>query len=241
MKIVAAARTRDEAKNIETFCWSYLSGENPIADEVLIADGGSLDETIAIASQLPGVKVRTFGERVMGKGGLWRNPHGRHINFLIDWAKEERADWIIFDDADCFPNAILRTIGRTAIEQSIWPFFYVCRIYIMGTEYWCPAMTKLRPEPNPWEPSMWAWKLDTGLRALESDSWRHEFPLNKLPSEHCRTALYPPCALLHYAWKSEDVIRKKLAFYRQSGEITDMLHPRDFAGKLAKLEDWMRI
>jgi len=96
MNITVICRTRDEARNIGMFCKSYAW-----ADQILIADGGSKDNTIQIARRFSNVKVRKFSERISKTDGeLWRNPHGRHINFMIDWAESSEADWIIFDDAD---------------------------------------------------------------------------------------------------------------------------------------------
>ncbi|GAH78398.1 unnamed protein product, partial [marine sediment metagenome] len=44
MKIMATTRTRNEEKNIARFVMSYQW-----ADKVLIADGGSTDDTVKIA------------------------------------------------------------------------------------------------------------------------------------------------------------------------------------------------
>src|SRR5690349_6931588 len=100
MKICVAVRVRDEERNIERFCANYAW-----ADSILIADGGSQDKTKELALQYPNVKIRDFHEQVLMKHKMVRNPHGQHLNFLIDWAfAEDGADWIIMDDADCFPN-----------------------------------------------------------------------------------------------------------------------------------------
>ena len=100
MKIVATCRTLNEEKNIERFCMSYTW-----VDKVLIADGGSTDRTKEIANLFYNVEVRDFSERVE-RNGVWRNPHGKHINFLIDWAKEEGA-WIVTGK----PPSAIRTLS----------------------------------------------------------------------------------------------------------------------------------
>ncbi len=83
MKIYTILRTRNEAKNIERFIHCYI---NAGVDKILIADGGSTDGTVALARGFYKVEVRDFPERVQGRNGLWRNPEGRHIQYLQDWA-----------------------------------------------------------------------------------------------------------------------------------------------------------
>ncbi len=63
--IIAMVRTRNEEMNIGAFCESYQG----IADKILVADGGSNDDTVEIALGYPKVKVRNFTERTEMKKG----------------------------------------------------------------------------------------------------------------------------------------------------------------------------
>ena len=85
MKIIVTARTLNEEKRIERFVMSYQW-----TDKILVADGGSTDNTVTRCQGLPNTEVREFLDRVPSDdGAVWRNPHGKHINFLIDWAEDE--------------------------------------------------------------------------------------------------------------------------------------------------------
>ena len=72
MKIITIVRTRNEHRNIERFCRSYSW-----ADQIFVADGGSDDDTISLASKFPNVIVRLYLERVFGKKEIWRNKQGK--------------------------------------------------------------------------------------------------------------------------------------------------------------------
>lgn len=237
MKIIATVRTRNEENNIERFCRSYL--DSGLADAVYVADGGSEDATVEIAESIDGVTVREFEERVEMDNGLWRNPHGKHINFLIDWAFDDGADWIVFDDCDCVPNYVLKKYGRAFFFAGQFEFIYVTRIYFYGPDKHCPVMAQPRGK-GIWEPSLWAWSKKSGLRAREKDPTKHEFVRKKIPAKGERYQLYPPYALLHRGWPDQETIDRKLKFYRESGQHPTMLHPNEFAGEKDDLLDWMR-
>ena len=226
MKIVVATRTRNEERNIVRFCLGYRW-----ADKILIADGGSDDETISIASSFCNVEVRCFNERVE-RNGYWRNPHGKHINFLINWAKEENVDWVILDDADCFPTRDLRLNSRTLFdraEASGAKAIFLHRLYIYLDKLYCPEMNK----PGQ---SLWAWRLDSGIVADERNPWDHVI-LN-VPKE--RYLLDHPNSCLHRYYPDEETIERKLKFYRESGQHPSMLHPLQTQGVMAELLEWMR-
>jgi len=81
---VALVRTKNEERNIERFCFSYS-----LADAVLVADGGSTDNTIEIANSFHNVKVKHYKEKLI-RNELWRNPHGKHINFYLIGLKKKK-------------------------------------------------------------------------------------------------------------------------------------------------------
>lgn len=245
MIVATIVRTRNEEYNIETFCRAYI--DTRLADVVLVADGGSDDDTVAIAESVPGVKVRDFSGQIFNEDeeedydrSLWRNPHGLHINFMIDWAEEVGADWIIFDDCDCLPNLYLKGVGREIIEDTRKDFIYAVRIYHWGMDQWFPKLSiNFKEGPEAWMPSLWAWRANQGFRASEDDPWRHEFI--KRPTAEEKRDLLPPLALLHYSWLTEEETEAKIDFYKSIGQHPTMLHPTApaFGGEPEALREWM--
>lgn len=229
MKIVATVRAKNEEENIGRFCMSYQD----IADVILVADGGSEDRTVEIASAIPKVKVKTFPLRMEVKGGHWINPQGKHVNFLIDWALEEGADWIIFDDCDCVPNFLLKLQARynfvKATEQDK-PAIYLRRVYFWGEDQIFPRLHA----PNT---SIWAWQKDIPVRADESDPWHLTMRVAGLRPDSMHLE-FPHC-LLHYSWPTPEAADAKIAFYRSSGVQPTATHPDVFAGPKAPAEWFM--
>lgn len=232
MKIVATVRTLNEAQNIDRFCKSYSW-----ADKILIADGGSKDGTKIHASKYKNVIIRDFQKTVEMKNGYRRNPHGEHLNFLIDWAADIGADWIIQDDCDCVPNAELINNARKILESTQMDFVFATRIYLWENIGYFPSMSK--DNNGNWTPGLWAWRVSANFRFLE----------NTPPQEHQRPAwmpedsrvekLLPPLALLHNPWQNEKMVERKLKYYRESGEVANMTHPLIANGKVDALLDWM--
>lgn len=234
MKIVTIVRTRDEARNIERFCEHYQW-----VDAVLVADGGSLDDTVSLAQKYKNVKVRNFPIKVPMENGLWRNPHGAHINFLSHWARfEENADWIIFDDCDCVPNYLLVDKGRELLEQTDKDYVYAVRVYLWGEDRHFPNMAQPHGRGK-WEPSIWAWRASTRLHFRE-DHPEYLQEMTIRPPEDRKLNLLPPYCLIHRPWPTEEFTNQKIDFYRNSGQIRGMRHPLDFAGPLEPLPDFVR-
>lgn len=233
MKIIAAVRTMNEEENIARFCRSYLW-----ADKVIVADGGSSDETVKIAKKFPNVSVREYPVYVEMSSGHRRNPHGSHINFLIDWAfLEEKADWVIFDDCDCFPNTHVKAGMRDIMESTDKKYIYVTRLYLWKNEGHFPSLAK---PSGDWTPSLYAWKNGTKLRfradRVSREETHQELTFN--PPESEKLNLMPPYALAHCPWQNDKMIEKKLNFYRESGQIPNMKHPTEFGGKIEPLPEW---
>lgn len=238
MKIIATVRTRNEEENIEMFCRAYI--DSGLADQVLVADGGSDDDTLAIAREIPGVYVGEFSGQVFGNDNAWRNPHGEHINFLIDWASAEGADWIIFDDCDSVPNNLLRQHGRKILEKSDCGYALAVRIYFWGPDQWFPRLSK--DGAGNWMAGLWAWRSNKGFRADETNPWRHRFnrtfPQIGTSDSDVREIL-PPAALLHRPWPTEEKAKAKLAFYKGTGQHPNMQHPKTFGGSIEAILEWM--
>lgn len=225
MKIVTIVRARNEERNIERFIRCYQDW----VDLILVADGGSEDRTVEIASQFDKVKVRAFDELVE-YGKIWRNPGGRHINFLIDWAEqEENADWLILDDCDCFPTQALQTDGRHLIETSPHNYIYFNRLYIYHKTHYFPRLNKAGT-------SLWSWRA--GLLKADEVVFAAGFSSLREVRKESRLELAFPYAGLHCFAPDDEEIERKLRFYRDSGFSPNMLHPLKFGGPLEPLPDW---
>ena len=228
MKIITCVRVRDEERNLARFCRDYAW-----ADAILIADGGSIDSSKAIANTFPNTLVRDFEEKVYGDNGIWRNPECRHINFLLDWARELDADWIIFDDCDSFPTVDLQKVARKKFEEATEmgkSTILAHHIYLYGKDQWFPALTK---EVG----FMWSWKANNPIRARDEEEWGIIFEHLPIP-EDCYS-LDCPYSLLHDFCPSPEIIEKKLKFYRENGRMSPTPHPLEMGGRLASLESWM--
>lgn len=229
MKIVTIVRTRNEERNIARFCRAYS-----FSDSILIADGGSDDKTIAIARTFPNVEVRHYTEKVFGQNDIWRNPEGRHINFLIDWAKEVGSDWTIFDDCDSFPVIGLQKIARTlfeGIDKTNKIGIRAHHIYMYGKDMWFPQMNKNIG-------FIWAWRTRCKIHADNKEDWGIiylDFPVH----DECFPVEYP-YALLHDYCPDVETVERKLNFYNGSGKMSHTVHPLDICGELAPLEFWMK-
>lgn len=231
MRIVATCRARDNEAIIERFCMAYQD----IADLILVADGGSTDRTVEIAQAMPKTKVLHFEERIQVGGGLWINPQGAHMNFLIDHARDEGADWIIFDDSDCVPNFLLCWQARMRFEWADYEghqAVFARRVYFWGEDQIFPKMH----EPNT---SIWAWQRNAPIRGGMTDQWHLHVEGAHDIREKSAHLEFPYC-LLHYSWPSEEAAAAKIAWYHQTGVQPTAQHPLDFAGPLEGAEWFMR-
>lgn len=226
MKVITTCRTRNEARNIARFCEAYHW-----ADAVLIADGGSTDNTMDIARMYPNVEVSWFPEKVWNKEGTyWRNPYGKHLNYTVGWALAEGADWIISDDCDCVPTTALQRDARAILEDTDKQVVLLYRLYVWGQAEYFPRLN----DPGK---SLWAWHKDMPVRALDND-WTHDIPMCWEPEQELK--LEPPHACLHYFCPDEATVERKLTFYRESGEQPGALHPLQGCGEVATLPEWAR-
>ena len=222
MNITVIVRTLNEEKNVNRFCASYQW-----ADQILMADGGSEDETISVASQWENVQVRAFTEMNEFDGGIKANPRGRHVNFLIDWAKDKDADIIIFDDVDCVPTKSLQANGRAFLEPLLDrdAMMFAYRMFIYGQDKWFPQMTPRQ--------SLWAWSSEIDVKADEES-----YTLSmKIPDAYRMKVEYP-YALLHYFYPDEKTLAKKKRQYVATGEVLPDYAPLQQFGKLEDLPAW---
>ena len=228
MNICVIVRTLNEERNIDRFCQSY-----EWADHILIADGGSEDDTVSMALRFENTHVYTFPDKVWHTKEIFSNPRGKHINFLIDWAIRWDADWIIFDDVDCVPTMDLQREGRKFIEYSDFTeldMVFAYRMYVIGqTEYF--------PDANIPGQSLWAWRAKVPVRADESNPTM--FTMNIPVTSNLK--LEHPFSLLHYFYPDEETIQKKMELYGITGDASGKpVHPRQLFGRVEKLPEFAR-
>lgn len=236
-KIVVLVRTRDEELRIAKFCAAYER-----ADLILVADGGSVDRTKEIASTFPNVIIRDFTERVQLKNGHWRNNDAAHANFLIQWSKEYKPDWVIYDDCDCRPNKLLKRLYRGMLKNEKNNFVMVTRIYCWRTSEHFPNMAKPGVDHRYWEPSLWAWRGSIDFKMVDvppAYTFRiGDVDIKDLHTDAHTSDWYPPLCLLHYSWDDPARVERKVKLYRDSGLIPGQLHPLVFAGPIEPLPWW---
>lgn len=231
MKIYTILRTRNESKNIRRFIECYLNAK---VDKILIADGDSQDDTVSIAEGYCGVEVRNYGVKVEGKNGLWRNPEGKHKNYLLDWAAEDGADWVIDTDADCVPNKVLQLELRGYMEYAEHNSVRAVLAYQMfmyGQDQYFPQLN----EPGP---GLYAWRKDSGIRFSEVDPWN----VDLVSQEPLKQGMYDialPACCLHYFCPDPETMVAKHNFYTKSGQQPGHLLPTESCGPLMPLLSWM--
>lgn len=237
MKIVVTVRTRDEERRIAQFCESYAD-----ADLILVADGGSVDRTKEIAATYPNVVIRDFTERQPMQGGHWRNNDSDHANFLFAWAYGLHPDWVIYDDCDCRPNYLLKQDYRKILEETDANFVMVTRLYLWGEKQHFPNMAKPAETHTKWEPSLYAWRGYLDFWTIDVPP-AYDFRIGSkrvtdLHKDSTVLDLMPPYCILHYSWDDPERTDQKVKIYRDSGLISGMLHPLEFAGPLEDLPEW---
>jgi hypothetical protein len=235
MKIVATVRTFNESKHIEQWCKSY----SEFADVLLVADGGSTDNTLEIASKYPKVQIRNYDVKVQLKDGSFRNPDGPHVQFCVDWATEIGGDWIVHQDCDQRPNKFLKEDARDILSTMDKDFLQVTQIFLWGKEQYFPLLSC---PGGVWMQGLWAWRLSTNLKIINNMP-HYMFSLDGTTSTDINKTgrelnIQPPYCFMHYGWQTEEETWEHVNYYRRTGLIP-MAYPLDFAGSPAPLLDWM--
>lgn len=236
-KIIVAVRVRNEQARIERFCRAYAH-----ADMILVADGGSVDNTVALAKQFHNVTVRDFPGRTPLANGYWRNNDSDHANFLFDWADEYDYDWIIYDDCDCVPNYLVRQNYRNIFDTTTDNVVMITRMYFWGKVQHFPEMAM--PDKVNYEPTLYAWRKEVKLRTINVPpaydfQIRDGIRITNFPAQEKVMKLFPPYCLLHYSWEDANYVQTKILNYRDSGLIPTFCSPLEFAGHLEPIEEWM--
>lgn len=228
--IVATCRTLNEERNIERFCTYY----SEIADVVLIADGGSEDDTVALAEAFPKVVVREF-KKTVERNGVIRNPHGLHMNYLWSAAISDfNAEWVIFDDCDSIPNYNMRQDLPAVFANPQFNTVMVRRLYLYKDEGYYHDMSFAGY-------ARWAWRWNVGIYADVTDPWSHHVHTpEEIEGEHI---MKPPACLLHYSWPDDEEIARKAAFYKVAKSLPEgkQWHPSNFGGELKSVPEWARL
>jgi glycosyltransferase involved in cell wall biosynthesis len=237
-KIAVIVRTRDEEPRIAQFCESYKD-----ADMILVADGGSVDRTKEIASRYPNVIIRDFTERTYLENGYWRNNDSAHANFLFAWAREMKADWMIYHDCDCRPNYLLRENYRSILQDTKADVVMATFFYLWGTDMYFPWMCKLEETHTKFENALWAWRGHLDLWTVNIPP-AYYFRIGDKKVTEFRTdfntaEIWPPYANMHFAWDTPERALEKVRTYRKSGLIPGMLHPLEFGGPLETLPEYL--
>lgn len=224
MNIVTLVRTLNEEANISQFCQGYS-----FSNLILVADGGSQDRTKEIAQAFDNVQVRNFKQRIE-ENGAFRNPEPAHINFLINWALEVEADWIILDDCDCHPNALLKAKARDFFYWAISEDkdgILLYRLYMWQGEQYFPKINEAGP-------SLWAWRpnrVDCHLSEEYTTLFDAIMP-GPLPDK-C-LVIDKPHVCLHY-WQPHQKAEKYKGWGRPQTPIEESIYwPPEVAPEWAK-------
>ncbi|MGA7081041.1 MAG: glycosyltransferase [Terriglobales bacterium] len=107
---------RNEEANLGA-CLESLTAQTGVAFEVIVVDDGSTDRTPEIAQTFAGVQVICAGPLSKDRAGkLWTGKN----NALIAGAKQARAPWLLFTDADTVhrPGSLARGLTEAKEEQA---------------------------------------------------------------------------------------------------------------------------
>lgn len=222
MKIVVAVRCYNEEKNIPRFIKGYS-----FADNIVVSDGGSTDNSVDMLRQFPNVHLVHFNQGETVNGQFW-NTDAPHMNFVLDEAKKLDPDWLIFDDMDDIPNFHLRKDARVLLERCNQSQVNAFRLYMWGDDMFFPHMNR---EFHKDYTSLWGWKpkeID-----IHADPGIRHGTIVGTTDNHCTIDV--PYCLLHKSWNPE-TIEAKIARYNALG--LPMNHPLEFAGPPTKLPGW---
>lgn len=233
-KIFVMLRTRDEERNMKRFCTRYPP-EN--VDKILISDGYSTDRTIEIAKKFPHTYFRPFMQKVYGDNGIFRQPEGKHFNFVNRWAREEGADdetWLIWDDCDSYPTEALVKDFRFLFDEAD-------RLGMLGVKAYHIYMWGKKeyfPKANIPGQFIYAWKAKLGLYWEEKEEWG--VTTHNCPSLDDCYSLTKPYALMHDFTPTKKVTKAKYNFYLKSNRMTGVRPVYEMFGPSTSLEEWMK-
>jgi glycosyltransferase involved in cell wall biosynthesis len=235
-KIIAAIRSYNEAERIEKCCQAFQ-----FCDEIIIADGGSTDNTFKLAWDQPKTFVVSYPVKVQCKNGIYRNPDGPHLTFLWDLAREHGADWIISQDCDQRPNLYLKQQARQIMENTDKDYIMPVQIFLWKKTQYFPHMSR-HGGYGDWMHGMWAHRTNTNLRVIDNMP-HYYFTLDGKTMYDFKDGaceyVDPPCCYMHHGWESDEMAIKMVKYYRESGLIPGQNHPLHMSGKPEPILEWM--
>jgi glycosyltransferase involved in cell wall biosynthesis len=109
ISIVIPARNEEAAVGD---CLQSLTGQTGVRFEIIVVDDGSTDQTRKIAQSFSGVRVISSGP--LPEGWTGKN------NAIVAGAKEARANWLLFTDADTvhLPGSLARALNEAKPNEA---------------------------------------------------------------------------------------------------------------------------
>lgn len=216
MKIIALVRSLNEERFIGRCINNYQW-----CNDVLVADGGSIDDTVKIASEFGNVSIRQFTERIELPDDEFMNPEPAHLNFLFDWADEKRADWVLIADCDTWPNLALQRNARTFMTRGDIigaDGLFATQLYMWGEDEYFPKINEAGP-------GQWAWRADLGLRWPDGNN---NFEIVAPgPDKANSIILEEPYVLMHYISdpeREEEKIKRYTAWGHPKTHLLDSIY-----------------
>lgn len=236
LKIVACTRTMNESRNIDRFCRSFAW-----ADRILVADGGSVDDTIIKARTYPNVEVRDYLVRNTTRGVTW-NPQGPMCQWLWDWARAEGSDWLVMEDCDSVPNTLLRTEMRMLIQRHDLDADMIgaARLYQWGTtRSHFPQLAHVG-KTGPWAvDSYFAWRVSlTQFKFNDGTVHQGWVPDPKEAGIRLLTLQPPYCFIHRFALDERDIEKKTASHDAGVDYKVQHQHPLQFGGPLTDMPEW---
>ena len=154
MRLVTAMLVRNEA---DRFLRQVLQNAKACADQVLVLDDNSEDDTVAVARECGAITVSretstpAWGNESAARQELW--------DLAVDAAQVCRA-WVLFQDADMILSADPRPLTATnALNSWLWPLYdmwspteYRADGYWRAHEFARPWMVNPFHVPAGWKP-----------------------------------------------------------------------------------------
>lgn len=210
MKLIVASMVRNES---DRFWRSALDSWKEFADDILILDDASTDDTKAIANRAGAhvfdaeMECLAWGTEAPTRARLWQ--------VVQEYTREQEDEvYALILDADMVPARNPRTMLEARPSAIAFPLFDLWasssddppRLFFRNDEYWQGHLN----------PRVWCVKVpeepDVGWTWSERGIHSGHFPLNLRASP---VMIAPPeYALLHYAYISEDLRQAKAAQYQ---------------------------